>query len=107
MKARLPALSNNQKKKARAEIEKMADEVLSQKYEQAMRRFMKITCHVLNEHYGFGKHRLSVVCSEIGKLSSEHDNDELFFEHLDRVVIDYLKMNFPRESEEENNNGTN
>lgn len=27
MKARLPALSNNQKKKARAEIEKMADAV--------------------------------------------------------------------------------
>lgn len=37
MKARLPALSKNQKEKARAEIEKMADEVLSQKYEQAMR----------------------------------------------------------------------
>ena len=96
MKARLPALSKNQLKKANAEIDKM----IKDKHEQSIRRYMKIMCHVLNEHYGFGKHRLSKVISEIGKLSVEADTDEIYWEHIDRIVIDYMGLNFKREQEE-------
>lgn len=100
MKARVPALSKNERNKAKAEIEKMADEILEQKYEQAMRRFMKISCHVLNEHYSFGKHRLSKFINEVGKLSAEADEDEIFWEHIDRIVIDALGLPFQRDYSE-------
>ena len=95
MKARLPALSKNHLKQANAEIDKM----IKDKHEQSIRRYMKIMCHVLNEHYGFGKHRLSKVISEIGKLSAEADTDEIYWEHIDRIVIDYMGLNFKREQE--------
>ena len=95
MKARVPTLSKNQLKKVNAEIDKM----IKHKHEQSIRRYMKIMCHVLNEHYGFGKHRLSKVISEIGKLSAESDTDEIFWEHIDRIVIDYMGLNFKREDE--------
>lgn len=61
---------------------------------------MKISCHVLNEHYNFGKHRLSKFINEVGKLSAEADTDEIFWEHIDRVDIDYLGLPFDREQEE-------
>lgn len=100
MKARISVLSKNQQKKALAEIDKMTDEVIEKKMAQVTRRLLKLVCHVLNEHFRFGKHRLSLVINEIGKLSTEHDDDELFYEHLDRIVIDYLGLPFEREQEE-------
>lgn len=32
-----------------------------------------------------------------GKLRAEHDQDEIFWEHLDRVVIDEMKLDFKRD----------
>lgn len=101
MKARVSVLSKNQQKRALAEIDKMTDEVIEKKMAQVTRRLLKLVCHVLNEHFQFGKHRLSLVINEIGKLSTEHDDDELFYEHLDRIVIDYLGLPFEREEENE------
>lgn len=99
MKARLPALSSNQRAKAIAEVEKMVKEEMTKQSEQIVRRNMKLMCHALNEFFGFGKHRLSKLISEIGKLSAEADTDEIFWEHIDRVDIDYLGLPFEREQE--------
>ena len=101
MKARLPALSNNQRAKAIAEVEKMVKEEMTKQSEQIIRKNMKLMCHVLNEFFGFGNHRLSKVISEIGKLSAEADKDEIFWEHIDRVDIDYLGLPFEREDEKQ------
>ena len=101
MKARVPALSKNQRKKAQAEVQIMVNKEIEKQTEQITRKNFKLMCHVLNEHFGFGKHRLSKVISEIGKLSAEADKDEIFWEHIDRVDIDYLGLPFEREDEKQ------
>lgn len=97
MKARVPVLSKSQNKKAKAEIERMVDKLLEEKHEQAMRRFIKLACIVLNEEFGFGLHRLSKFVKAIGTLSEQADTDEIFWEHVDRRVIDQLGLPFERD----------
>lgn len=65
MKARVSVLSKNQQKKALAEIDKMTDKVIEKKMAQVTRRLLKLVCHVLNEHFQFGKHRLSLVIKRL------------------------------------------
>lgn len=54
----------------------------------------------LNEMYGFGKRRLECVLGQISDLAAEHERDEVYWAHIDRVVIDGLGMEFAREAEE-------
>ena len=49
-------------------------------------------CYVLNRDFGFGSKRCLSVIGGISRLSAEHDQDEIFWEHLDRVVIDEMKL---------------
>ena len=76
MKARVPALSKNQRKKAQAEVQIMVNKEIEKQTEQITRKNFKLMCHVLNEHFGYGKHRLTKVISKIGKLSAEADKYE-------------------------------
>lgn len=40
----------------------------------------------------------SLKCVSLdGKLIQESEKDEIFWEHLDRVVVDEIGMNFERE----------
>lgn len=57
-------------------------------------------CVALHNTYGFSTSRLAVVIQEIDKLSAAAEKDEIFWEHVDRVVIDELKMSFDKEGED-------
>ena len=50
--------------------------------------------------YGFGRGRLEHVLRTISSLSAEHERDEVYWAHIDRVVIDGLGVKFEREAEE-------
>ena len=65
-----------------------------------IRRLFKLMCISLNETYGFGKRRLECVLGQISDLVEEHDRDEVYWAHVDRVVIDGLGVKFKREAEE-------
>ena len=64
-----------------------------------MRRYFKIVCVVLHKH-GYGKNRLNQIIGEIGKLAAQAENDEIFWEHIDKLLIDKIKIDFERENYE-------
>lgn len=92
MKARIQSenMLTKQQKKA------IEDYVQNQQLWQ-MRRFFKLMCVALHEQFGFGRVRLAQAIAAIEKLSIEHEWDEIFWNHIDRVVVDELKLNFERE----------
>ena len=92
MKARMP-MPTKQKALIRQEIRRELD----RQEQQRVRREYKLVCVVLHELYGFGSGRLSAVLNRLSSLSAEHDADEIFWEHIDRVVIRELGIPFEEE----------
>lgn len=100
MKSRVP-ISSQLSKKQIAAVQKisreLADEALQRGQKNLMCRWFKLMCIALHNTYGFSTGRLAIVIQEIDKLSTEAEKDEIFWDHVDRVVIDDLKMDFDRE----------
>lgn len=64
-------------------------------------RFFKIVCVILNIHFGFGKVRLNRFgLAFIEEMEKEYDN-EILWDKIDRILIDELKLDLPREDYEE------
>ena len=95
MKARLP-INNKMKNQVRQEV---AKEYERQGQAQA-RRMFKLMCAVYNELYGHGKVRCMRAIARISELSDKHKDDEVFWTHIDRVVIDQMGLEFEREDYE-------
>ena len=66
-----------------------------------MRRYFKLLCYVLNENFGFGKSRILKVISQIEEASRLHSEDEEFWYHLDKRVIEQIGLKFEREEYKE------
>ena len=62
-----------------------------------MRRFFKIMCVALNNEFGFGHDRLMELIVAISNISAEADKDEIYWHHVDKVVINELKLPFDKE----------
>lgn len=92
MKARM-LMPTKQRALIRQEVRRELDE----QEQQRVRREYKLVCVVLHELYGFGAGRLSAVLNRLSSLSAEHDEDEIFWEHIDRVVIRELGIPFEKE----------
>lgn len=101
MKARIPT-ENKISKKQRDEIKQYVfDEVqkyLQKEYEDCTRRLFKLMAVELNKKYGFGKKRLTDLFDACGERAiKERQKDEIFWEHVDRVVIDQIGLDFLKE----------
>jgi hypothetical protein len=72
----------------------------SRKNLDEMRRLFKIVCVVLHKH-GYGTNRLNKIIGEIGELAAQAENDEIFWEHTDKLLIDQMKINFEKENYKE------
>lgn len=96
MKARIPSSAKITKKQMKA-AENYSRQVMKADQERFLRRYFKLMCYVLNRDFGFGSKRCLSVIGGISRLSAEHDRDEIFWEHLDRVVIDEMKLDFERD----------
>lgn len=57
-------------------------------------------CAVYNELYGHGKVRCMRAITRISELADKHKDDEVFWAHIDRVVIDQMGLGFEREDYE-------
>lgn len=97
MKSRLPPSMRITTRQQQAIREQVEIEMVKQA-EDRTRMLMKLMCYVLNREYGFGKQRLTKACTQVSNLCVEHEGDEAFWEHLDRVVVDEIGMEFERES---------
>ena len=99
MNARIK-LKNKLSSKQRADIEAYAREVHQNEAVNNARRLLKIVCVALNQRYKFGHDRLLVLLGEIDRLAESQKEDLVFWSHIDREVIDYLKLPFVPEDYE-------
>lgn len=99
MKARLK-LKDKLTSKQKANIEAYAKEINQLEAVNNARRLIKIFCVALNQRYGFGHDRLAVLLGEIDSLAEKQKDDPVFWSHIDREVIDYLKLPFEPEDYE-------
>ena len=101
MKARVPILSENNKKKIVAEAERELEKRWKKREDELSveltRRIIKVFIYVMNEKYGFGKKRLLRLIGDFTKKLEETKTDEVFWEHIDKVVIDYLNIPLERD----------
>lgn len=96
MKAHIP-LKYKLTKQTQKDMLALAEQELSKKQFGFTRRLFKAFCYCLNRDFGFGKKRLESLIDSVNKMMNEVLTDEAFWEHLDRVVIDELGIEFERE----------
>lgn len=98
MKARV---STNFKRETKKEIQRLAEnaynKVRDKENVDITRRIFKTMIFILNQKFGFGHDRLLKALEEMTAVVEHSSEDEVFWEHLDRVVIDQLKLPFQRD----------
>lgn len=101
MKARIPMISESKKKKLRSEIKVEVDkawkQVEQEKEYDITRRVLKTIIYVLNTEYGYGIKRISRLFNSFTQMLENSKKDEVYWEHVDKVVIDFLKIPFERD----------
>ena len=84
----------------KAAIRAFAKEEFTKQAQGSVRRIFKLMCASLHEEFGFGKDRLNRLIKRINDLAQEHENDEVYWTHIDRVVQE-LGVEFIAEDYEE------
>ena len=101
MKARIPKISGNDRKRMLSEVEievkKAWEKVEEEKTIDITRRVLKTIIYKLNTEYGYGIKRISRLFNSFTKMLEEANKDEVYWEHIDRVVIDKLGLPFERD----------
>ena len=101
MKARVPMLSKSDKEKITGEISHEIEKQWKEREEKMSvdltRRILKTFIYVMNEKYGFGTKRLAALVADFTAKLDESSKDEVFWEHIDKVVIDNLGIPFERD----------
>jgi hypothetical protein len=62
-----------------------------------MRRCYKTIAVALNEQFGFGKNRLIKLFDGTSDIAKMREKDEIFWQHVDNVVIKQIGLPFERE----------
>ena len=101
MKARVPRNAKMTRKEEKL-LREYTKDVFRKKYLGFERRIFKAMAYALNRNYGFGKNRIKTVLIEAEKIADEYGTDEIFWDHLDRVCIDEIGIDFVREKLDEN-----
>lgn len=101
MKARIPKISGNDRKRLLSEVEievkKAWEKVEEEKTIDITRRVLKTIIYTLNTEYGYGIKRISRLFNSFTKMLEESRKDEVYWEHIDRVVVDKLGLPFERD----------
>ena len=101
MKARIPKISGNDRKRLLSEVEievKTAwEKVEEEKTIDITRRVLKTIIYTLNTEYGYRIKRISRLFNSFTKMLEESSKDEVYWEHIDRVVVDKLGLPFERD----------
>jgi hypothetical protein len=87
MKARIP-IPNELKAAVKSEIEAEWKKIQREKSVEMAQRCLKVYLYVLNKDYGFGKKRLTEFYTRCGEFLLTADDNDVFWEQLDRVIID-------------------
>ncbi|WP_042435924.1 hypothetical protein [Faecalispora jeddahensis] len=78
---------------------KAIDEYIQQESHNMSRRLFKLVAVALNELYGFGAKRNLKLSQRVGNLIIEHQDDEIFWQHVDQFC-DQMKLGYEHEDYE-------
>lgn len=93
MKARTPYFRTaKEKRMIRDEVKAEWRKVEAEELRKMAERCLKINLFVLNRDFHFGKKRANDFYKACGELLAGSGEDEVFWEHIDRVVIDQLEI---------------
>lgn len=95
MKARIPP-TKNQRKIIMQETKRYAAEELKRQREGLTRRLFKTMLAGLHNEFGFGHERCLRAFKAFNEIIAHADDDEVYWEHIDQLVIDYLEIPFDR-----------
>ena len=76
------------RKQIKLESERYWREIEPVKRVEMAQRCLKVFLYVLNRDYGFGQKRLKAFYKKCGEFLAKADDDEVFWERIDRVIID-------------------
>ena len=96
MKARIP-VTNDQKRQIHDEMVREYRKVAEQEREDMTRRICKTMIFCLNKEFGFGLKRCVRVFNSFADHLNHSQDDEVYWEHIDRVVIDQMHLPFERD----------
>lgn len=96
MKARIP-LTRKERSRLEQEARAVCAKELEKQRDDLSRRLFKLMLYSLNEKFGFGEKRAKKALVAMTRLVEKSKDDEVFWEHVDRVVIDHLKIEFERD----------
>lgn len=98
MKARIPKIKAKDKKQLKQEIDILVTAALAEKEEKIhkdlTRRILKTFVYVMHTDFGYGRTRLERLLEAFTIQLEKSDTDEVYWEHIDRVVMDELKLDF-------------
>lgn len=96
MKAIIPVTSK-QKRLIHDEMIREYQKVAEKEREDMTRRICKTMIFVLNSQFGFGLKRCARVFNAFANHLDHSHEDEVYWEHIDRVVIDQMNLPFERD----------
>lgn len=77
---------------------KTQDEIVVEKYtQQTVRRTFKLSMLALMKEFGFGKKRLDRYLNAFDEMSKIAIEDEVFWEHSNRILIEKYGFNFEKD----------
>lgn len=96
MKVRMP-LSCAQQKRIHDDMVREYHKVAEQERNDITRRICKTFLCTLNVKFGWGVLRCSRLFTEFSKMLDNSSKDEVYWEHIDRIVIDQMGLPFERD----------
>jgi hypothetical protein len=96
MKAHIP-VSCKQKRQIHDEMVREYQKVAEEERKDITRRICKTMIFCLNKEFGFGLKRCARAFDSFAQHIDSSRDDEVFWEHIDRVVIDQLGLPFDRD----------
>jgi len=94
----LSCLSNKQQKAVNEYANERALQVYNEEASGLIRRCYKTFAVALHKKYGFGKSRLLDLMDELSDISKLRNTDDVFWHHIDDIIVDELKLGFEREN---------
>lgn len=91
MKAHI-SLSAKQRASINKDIQLLAQQAIVAEREDIVRRSLKLMLCVLHNEFGFGNCRANRLMSCVNELSAEANTDEIFWEQIDKVVIERMGL---------------
>lgn len=104
MKVRLNPLINmstKEKKELNEYMAQRAKKIYDEEATGLVRRCYKTFAVALHQKYGFGRNRLLKLMEELSDISKLRDIDDVFWKHLDDIIINEIKLDFEREDYKE------